>query len=96
MTLIAVQEQDVAPHRKLCTDCGISRTSDPGRCGYACQFINPDYARLESAVHGRVRQTDGEIEPFFGVIKEMHQAALTPRRDGAQWTGITTRLGEAL
>lgn len=96
MTLIAVQEQDVAPHRKLCTDCGISRTSDPGRCGYACQFINPDYARLESAVHGRVRQTDGEIEPFFGVIQEMHQAALTPRRDGAQWTGITTRLGEAL
>ena len=96
MTLIAVQEQDVAPHRKLCTDCGISRTSDPGRCGYACQFINPDYARLESAVHGRVRRTDGEIEPFFGVIKEMHQAALTPRRDGAQWTGITTRLGEAL
>ena len=96
MTLIAVQEQDVAPHRKLCTDCGISRTSDPGRCGYACQFINPDYARLESAVHGRVRQTDGEIEPFFGVIQEMHQAALTPRREGAQWTGITTRLGEAL
>ena len=96
MTLIAVPEQDVAPHRKLCTDCGISRTSDPGRCGYACQFINPDYARLESAVHGRVRQTDGEIEPFFGVIQEMHQAALTPRRDGAQWTGITTRLGEAL
>ena len=96
MTLIAVQEQDVAPHRKLCTDCGISRTNDPGRCGYACQFINPDYARLESAVHGRVRQTDGEIEPFFGVIQEMHQAALTPRRDGAQWTGITTRLGEAL
>ena len=96
MTLIAVQEQDIAPHRKLCTDCGISRTSDPGRCGYACQFINPDYARLESAVHGRVRRTDGEIEPFFGVIKEMHQAALTPRRDGAQWTGITTRLGEAL
>jgi len=43
-----------------------------------------------------VRRTDGEIEPFFGVIKEMHQAALTPRRDGAQWTGITTRLGEAL
>ena len=96
MTLIAVQEQDVAPHRKLCTDCGISRTIYPGRCGYACQFINPDYARLESAVHGRVRRTDGEIEPFFGVIKEMHQAALTPRRDGAQWTGITTRLGEAL
>lgn len=96
MNLIAVQDQDSAPHRKLCTDCGVSRTSEPSRCGYACQFINPDYAQLEYQTHGRVRQIDGDIEPFFGVVKEMHQAALTPKRDGAQWTGITTRLGEAL
>jgi len=96
MNLIAVQDQDSAPHRKLCTDCGVSRTSEPGRCGYACQFINPDYAQLEYQTHGRVRQIDGDIEPFFGVVKEMHQAALAPKRDGAQWTGITTRLGEAL
>lgn len=96
MNLIAVQDQDSAPHRKLCTDCGVSRTSEPSRCGYACQFINPDYAQLEYQTHGRVRQIDGDIEPFFGVVKEMHQAALVPKRDGAQWTGITTRLGEAL
>ena len=96
MNLIAVQEQDSAPHRKLCTDCGISRTSEPGRCGYACQFINPNYARLEHQTHGRVRQTEGDVEPFFGVVEEMHQAALAPKRNGAQWTGITTRLGEAL
>lgn len=96
MNLIAVQDQDSAPHRKLCTDCGVSRTSEPSRCGYACQFINPDYARLEYQTHGRVRQIDGDIEPFFGVVKEMHQGALAPKRDGAQWTGITTRLGEAL
>ena len=36
------------------------------------------------------------LKPFFGVIEEMHQAALKPARQGAQWTGITTRLGEAL
>ena len=41
-------------------------------------------------------ETEGDIEPFFGVIEEMHQAALKPARQGAQWTGITTRLGEAL
>ena len=84
MNLIAVQEQDSAPHRKLCTDCGISRTSEPGRCGYACQFISPDYARLEEQTHGRVRQTEGDVEPFFGVVEEMHQAALAPKRNGAQ------------
>ena len=94
MNLIAVQDE--APHRKLCTDCGVSRTDDPGRCGYACQFINPDYPRLEQRTHGRLRGTEGDIEPFFGVIEEMHQAALKPARQGAQWTGITTRLGEAL
>ena len=94
MNLIAVQ-QDV-PHRKLCTDCGVSRTHDPSRCGSACQFINPDYAALEYRVHGRTRMTQGDIEPFFGVVEDMHQASLRPRRTGAQWSGITTRLGESL
>ena len=32
-----------APERTLCTDCGISRSADPRRCGRACQFIEPDY-----------------------------------------------------
>ena len=36
-----------APHRELCTDCGISRSSDPKRCGHACQFIKPEYEALE-------------------------------------------------
>ncbi len=94
MNLIAVQDE--APHRNFCTDCGVSRTDEPGRCGYACQFINPDYPGLEQRTHGRVRGIDGDIEPFVGVIDEMHQAALKPARQGAQWTGITTRLGEAL
>ncbi|MDC3198022.1 coenzyme F420 hydrogenase, partial [Luminiphilus sp.] len=94
MNLIAVQ-QDV-PHRKLCTDCGVSRTDDPSRCGSACQFINPDYTTLERRVHGRTRMTQGDIEPFFGVVEDMHQTSLRPRRAGAQWSGITTRLGESL
>ena len=40
--------------------------------------------------------TQGDIEPFFGVVEDMHQASLRPRRAGAQWSGITTRLGESL
>ena len=38
---------DAAPARKLCTDCGLSRTAEPKRCGQACQFIQPDYPGLE-------------------------------------------------
>ena len=86
--------QDPAP-RGLCTDCGVSRMADPTACGKACQFIKPDYPTLEAQVHGRIAQTDGD-ERFFGVTGAMYRAALTPAREGAQWTGLTTRLAERL
>jgi coenzyme F420 hydrogenase subunit beta len=85
-----------APFRNLCTDCGISRTEDPKRCGRACQFIAPDYPRLEAAAHGRVRDPAKADEGFFGPYQAMYRAALRQPREGAQWTGITTRLGERL
>jgi len=85
-----------APARSLCTDCGISRTSDPKRCGRACQFISPNYPEMEAQVHGRTRDTDSGDELFFGPVKAMYQAKLTSPRQGAQWTGITTRLAERL
>ena len=50
-----------AAPRDLCTDCGISRSSDPKQCGQACQFIKPDYPALEARVHGRPR--DPRREP---------------------------------
>ncbi len=95
---------DPAP-RGLCTDCGISRTSEPKRCGQACQFIQPDYPKLEAQVHGRVRKTASESvtdgdgasdEPWFGPYRRMLQASLVPARSGAQWSGITTRIAERL
>ncbi len=84
-----------APARDLCTDCGISRTTDPSRCGRACQFIKPDYDSLDAASHGRQRQGTGD-ERFFGVHKRMLRASLKQPADGAQWSGIATRLGERL
>jgi len=81
--------------RDLCTDCGISRSSDPSRCGRACQFIDPRYDELERAVHGRTRDM-GSDERWFGPFTEMRRARLAPSRAGAQWTGITTRIGERL
>jgi len=85
-----------APPRHLCTDCGISRSSDPKRCGRACQFIRPDYTDLETRVHGRPRDPQRPDELHFGPFRRMLRASLQPPRPGAQWTGIATRIGERL
>lgn len=82
--------------RTLCTDCGVSRLADPKACGRACQFIAPDYPALEARVHGRARDPDRPDELHFGPFRRMVRAALKNPREGAQWTGIATRLAEAL
>ncbi|ABD08716.1 Coenzyme F420 hydrogenase/dehydrogenase beta subunit-like [Rhodopseudomonas palustris HaA2] len=86
---------DPAP-RELCTDCGVSRMSDPKQCGQACQFIKPDYPAMELQVHGRNRDPSKPDEAFFGPHRRMLQAAMKQPREGAQWTGITTRIAERL
>lgn len=86
---------DPAP-RNLCTDCGISRTAGHKRCGRACQFIAPDYPRLEAAAHGRARDPEKPDELHFGPFRRMVRASLRMPQPGAQWTGITTRIGERL
>lgn len=85
-----------AEPRHLCTDCGVSRLEDPKACGRACQFIKPDYEGLEARVHGRARDPNRPDELHFGPFRRMVRAALEPPREGAQWTGIATRLAERL
>lgn len=85
-----------APHRDLCTDCGVSRTDDPKRCGRACQFIAPDYPRLEAQVHGRSRDEHRPDELHFGPFRRMLRAEMKTPCEGAQWTGITTTIGARL
>ena len=82
--------------RDLCTDCGISRSSDPKACGRACQFIRPDYAGLETQVHGRTRDPSRPDEMHFGPFRRMLRTSLVAPAQGAQWTGITTRIAERL
>ncbi|MGC9270483.1 Coenzyme F420 hydrogenase/dehydrogenase, beta subunit C-terminal domain [Acidiphilium sp.] len=82
--------------RGLCTDCGISRTQAPKRCGRACQFIDPDYDRLETEVHGRPRDPARPDELHFGPFRRMLRARLNPALPGAQWTGIATGIAEKL
>ena len=85
-----------APHRDLCTDCGVSRSSDPSRCGKACQFIHPRYDELEAQAHGRARDAMVPDELHFGVIRAMYRARMAQPVPGAQWTGITTSLAAML
>ncbi|MEL6265446.1 MAG: Coenzyme F420 hydrogenase/dehydrogenase, beta subunit C-terminal domain [Pseudomonadota bacterium] len=81
----------------LCTDCGVSRMSDPKACGRACQFIRPDYPGLETATHGRPADPARGDEAHFGVTLAMHRARLAPPAHGAQWSGLTTAIAaEAL
>ena len=89
---------EAQPHRRLCTDCGVSRTAQPARCAQACQFIAPDYPALERRVHGRARSEGAAQadELFFGPYQQMHAARLRQPLAGAQWTGLTTRLAERL
>jgi coenzyme F420 hydrogenase subunit beta len=51
---------------------------------------------LEALVHGRRRDPARADEAFFGLYAALHRAALRRPRDGAQCTGIATRLGERL
>ncbi len=74
----------------------MSRSSDPKRCGRACQFIKPQYETLERQVHGRTRDPSRPDELHFGPFTRMVRAELVSPRTGAQWTGITTRIGERL
>ena len=85
-----------AAHRSLCTDCGLSRSAEPARCGHACQFIRPDYPGLETRVHGRPRDPSRPDERHFGPFRRMVRASLIQPAEGAQWTGITTRLAARL
>lgn len=82
--------------RSLCTDCGVSRTTTPNDCGKACQFIAPDYPTAERKIHGSARNPELPDQLYFGHFKQMFRASLATPYRGAQWTGITTRIGERL
>jgi coenzyme F420 hydrogenase subunit beta len=80
----------------MCTDCGLSRTARAADCGRACQFIRPRYPALEFAVHGRDRDAARPDEQYFGVYRQMLRGSLVAPLAGAQWSGITSRLGARL
>ena len=86
-----------AAPRGLCTDCGVSRMENASACGTACQFIKPDYEASEARIHGRSRNPAiNPDELFFGPFQALYRARLNQPLQGAQWTGITSRLAQRL
>ena len=69
---------------------------DAKACGRACQFIKPDYRLMEAQVHGRARDETRIDELHFGPFRRMMRAAMKTPLEGAQWTGITTRIAARL
>jgi coenzyme F420 hydrogenase subunit beta len=51
---------------------------------------------MEQVVHGRKRDASQGEEAYFGPYISMHRAWLKRPSDGAQWSGLTTRLAERL
>ena len=70
--------------------------ADAKACGHACQFIAPDYPAMEQQVHGRARNPALPDELHFGPFRKMLRARLASASEGAQWTGIATRIAERL
>ena len=77
-----IHQKTEVPDRTLCTDCGISRSSDPKRCGRACQFIDPQYETLEKQIHGQSRSLENNDQLFFGIYRKMYRASLRKPLEG--------------
>ncbi len=83
----------VRPAKDLCSDCGLCDTRWVAYVRQACAFLDQHMDAMELASHGRTRQLDEENELYFGVQQRMLTARLRAPIDGAQWTGIVSRIG---
>jgi 3,8-divinyl protochlorophyllide a 8-vinyl-reductase (ferredoxin) len=80
------------PAKELCSECGLCDTSYIHYVKEACAFINQQFDKLETLVHGRSRNLDNPEELYFGVHQSMMQARKKEPIPGAQWTGIVSTI----
>ena len=83
----------IRPAKDLCSDCGLCDSRWVAYVRQACAFLHQDFDGMERKAHGRTRNVDQEDELYFGVQQRMLTARLQTPIDGAQWTGIVSRLG---
>ena len=80
------------PAKELCSECGLCDTSYIHYVKDACAFLNQQFDKLETLVHGRSRQLENPDELYFGVHQDMMQARKNEPIEGAQWTGIVSTI----
>ena len=81
------------PAKDLCSDCGLCDSRWVAYVRQACAFLEQRFEAMEIAAHGRSRDLDQEDELYFGVHRRMLTARLRQPIDGAQWSGIVSRIG---
>jgi coenzyme F420 hydrogenase subunit beta len=83
----------VYPAKDLCSQCGLCDSRWVAYVKRSCAFLTQRFEAMESEAHGRSRDLDNEDELYFGVHQRMLMARLRQPIDGAQWTGIVSRIG---
>ncbi len=83
----------VKPARDLCSECGLCDTGWVAYVRSACAFLTQGFDRMEERAHGRRRDLANDDELYFGVHQRMLTARLQAPIEGAQWTGIVSRIG---
>jgi coenzyme F420 hydrogenase subunit beta len=81
------------PARDLCSECGLCDSRWVAYVRRACAFLEQRFEAMEEQAHGRSRRLDDENELYFGVHRRMVTARLRQPIEGAQWTGIVSRIG---
>ncbi|MEB3331194.1 MAG: Coenzyme F420 hydrogenase/dehydrogenase, beta subunit C-terminal domain [Synechococcaceae cyanobacterium] len=81
------------PARDLCSRCGLCDSRWVAYVRRACAFLEQRFEAMEERAHGRRRDLDNENELYFGVHQRMLSARLRHPIEGAQWTGIASRVG---
>ena len=81
------------PAKDLCSQCGLCDSRWVAYVRSACAFLEQRFEAMETEAHGRSRQLDDDNELYFGVHQRMVTARLQAPIEGAQWTGIVSRLG---
>ena len=81
------------PAKDLCSQCGLCDSRWVAYVRQACAFLNQQFEAMEERVHGRSRDLNNEDELYFGVSERMLSARLRQPIEGAQWTGIVSRIG---
>ncbi len=88
----ALQPGSRRPAKELCSECGLCDTHYIHYVKEACAFLNQQFNRLETLVHGRSRHLEDENETYFGVHDTMVAARKKVPIEGAQWTGIVSTI----